>query len=179
MNCVYNSFLLCQFILTVFPFPSAVQLLLEKHREHFIRDMDAKEIAVTLKQERVIPEGIATDIANARSKKKANEVLYDHLYSQASEDDLKRLFKLCSEEEGYSKMNAFGKDMLEELEQIGKLALALILTLLKVTIVLYNYPWLLFLLVLQVVLLQAGDEATVTLPFLLFIVLLKVVLCLQ
>ena len=181
MNCVYNSFLLCQFILTVFPFPSAVQLLLRKHRERFIRDMDAKEIAVTLKQERVIPEGIATDIANARSKKKANEVLYDHLYSQASEDDLKRLFKLCSEEEGYSKMNAFGKDMLEELEQIGKLALTL--TLLKVTIALYNYPWLLFLLVLQVFLLQAGDEATVTLPFLLFIVLLKVVtlkvLCLQ
>ena len=108
-------------------FPSAVQLLLKKHRKRFIRDMDSKVIAMTLEQESVIPERIATDIANARSKKKANGILYDHLYSQASEDDLKRLFKLCSEEEGYSKMNAFGKDMLEELEQGGKLALALTL----------------------------------------------------
>ena len=108
-------------------FPSAVQLLLKKHHVCFIRDMDAKVIAMTLKRESVIPEGIATDIERARSTKEANGVLYDHLYSQASEDGLKRLFQLCSEEEGYSKMNAFGKDMLEELEQGGKLALALTL----------------------------------------------------
>ena len=126
MNCVYDSFLLCQSIST-FTFPSAVQLLLKKHHERFIKDMDAKVIAGTLKRESVIPERIATDIANARSTKKANGILYDHLYSQASEDDLKRLFKLCSEEEGYSKMNAFGNDMLRELEQGGKLALVLIL----------------------------------------------------
>ena len=113
--------------LTTFTFPLAVQLLLEKYRELFISDMDAKEIALTLKQIGVIPEGIATDIANARSKKAANEVLYGHLFSQASEDGLKRLFEVCSEEKGYSKMNAFGKDMLEELEQGGKLALALTL----------------------------------------------------
>ena len=75
----------------------------------------------------MIPEEIATVIANAHSKKKANEALYGHLHSQASEDDLKRLFQLCSEEKGYSRMNAFGEDMLGELEQIGKLALALTL----------------------------------------------------
>ena len=167
--------------LTTFTFPSAVQLLLRKHRERFIKGTDAKVIAITLKQENVIPERIATKILNAPSTKDSNGVLYDHLYSQASEDDLKRLFKLCSEEEAYPRMNAFGKDMLEELEQIGKLALTL--TLLKVTVALYNYPWLLLLLLLQVVLLLAGDEVTVTLPVLLFIALLKVVtlkvLCFQ
>ena len=113
-----------QFILTTFTFPSAVQIL-EKHQERFIGDMHARDIAVTLQLKGVIPEEIATDIANARSKKKANEALYDHLHSQASEDGLKRLFQLCSKIHGYSRMNAFGKDMMGELGQIGKLALAL------------------------------------------------------
>ena len=114
------------FILTAVTFPSAVQIL-EKHQERFISDMHAKDIAVTLQLKGVIPEEIATVIANAHSKKKANEALYGHLHSQASEDDLKCLFQLCSEEKGYSRMNAFGEDMLGELEQIGKLALALTL----------------------------------------------------
>ena len=93
--------------------------------------MDAKDIAKTLQRKGVISEEIATDIATARSKTKANEVLYDHLRSQASVDDLKRLFQLFGEETGYSRMNAFGEDMLRKLEQRGKIAL--VLTLLKVT----------------------------------------------
>ena len=119
-----------QFIFITFTFPSAVQIL-EKHQDSFVSDMDAKEIAVTLQRKGVIPEEIATDIATARSKKKANEVLYNHLRSQASEDGLKRLFEVCSKEKGYSRMKGFGKNMLGELEQRGKLAL--VLTLLKVT----------------------------------------------
>ena len=159
-----------QFIFTILTFLSAVQIL-EKHQERFVSDIDAKGIAVTLKQESVIPEAIATDIANARSKTEGNKVLYDHLQSQATEDDLKRLFRVCSMEKGYSRMNSCGKDMLEELEQRGKLALAL--TLLKVTAALYDCTLLPFLLVLQAVLLAlvqllAGDEVAVTLPILLF-----------
>ena len=114
------------FILTAFTSLSAAQIL-EKHQERFISDMDAKEMAGTLKEKRVIPPEIETDIANARSPMKANEVLYDHLQSQASEDDLKRLFQLCSERQGYSKMSTFGKHMLGELGQRGELALALTL----------------------------------------------------
>ena len=124
VNCVYTPFLfVSMFILTAFTSLSAAQIL-EKHQERFISDMDAKEMAGTLKQKRVIPPEIATDIANARSPMKANEVLYDHLQSQASEDDLKRLFQLCSERQGYSKMSTFGKHTLGELEQRGELALA-------------------------------------------------------
>ena len=93
---------------------SAAQIL-EKHQERFISDMDAEEMAGTLKQKGVIPPEVAADIANARSPMKANEVLYDNLQSQASEDDLKRLFQLCSERQGYSKMSTFGKHMLGEL----------------------------------------------------------------
>ena len=113
-----------QFILTAFTFPAVVQIL-EKHQERFISDIDAKEITGTLQRNGVISEEMAADIAHARSKTKANEVLYDHLRSQASEDDLKRLFQLCREKKGYSVMNAFGEDMLVELERRGKLALAL------------------------------------------------------
>ena len=116
-----------QFILTAFTFPSVVQIL-EKHQKRFISDLDAKEIAGTLQRNGVIPEEIAADIANARSKTKANEVLYDHLQSQSSEDDLKRLFQLCREKKGYSVMNAFGTDILVELERRGELALALTLS---------------------------------------------------
>ena len=165
-----------QFIFITFTFPSAVQIL-EKHQEGFISDMHAKEITMTLRRKGLIPEEIATVIANAHSKKKANEVLYDHLQSQASVDDLVRLFQVCSEEKGYSRMNAFGKDMLGELEQRGKLALAL--TFSKVTVALYECLWLQFLLVLQVVPLAlvqllAGDEVAVILPILLFTALFKV-----
>ena len=161
VNCVYIPFLLCQFILITFTFPLAAEFL-EKHQDRFISDMDAKKMAEALQRKGVIPEEIATEIANALSTEKANGVLYNHLHSQASADGLKLLFELCSEKKGYRKMNDFGKEMLGELEQGGKLALAL--TLLKGTIALYNCPWLLLLLVLQVVLLQAGDEVTVTLP---------------
>ena len=128
--CIFSFCYVNQFILTIFTFPSVVQIL-EKHQERFISDIDAKEIAGTLQWNGVISEEIAADIAHARSKTKANEVLYDHLRSQASEDDLKRLFQLCRKKKGYSVMNAFGEDMLGELEQRGKLALTL--TLLKVT----------------------------------------------
>ena len=94
--------------------------------------------AVTLQLKGVIPEEIADDIANVHSTTNANRVLYGHLHSQASEDDLKHLFELCSEIQGYSRMNDFGKEMLRELQ--GKLAFAL--TLLKVTASLYDCPWL-------------------------------------
>ena len=126
VNCVYTPFLLCQFNLITFTFPLAAEFL-EKHQDRFISDMDAKKMAEALQRKGVIPKEIATEIANALSTEKANGVLYNHLQSQASEDDLKRLFQLCSKEEGYSRMNAFGNDMLQKLEQRGKLALVLTL----------------------------------------------------
>ena len=124
MNCVYNSFLLCQFILITFTFPSAAEFL-EKHQDRFISDMDAKKMAEALQRKGVIPPEVAAEIANSLSMEKANGVLYNHLHSQASVGDLKLLFELCSEKKGYRKMSDFGKYMLEELEQGGKLALAL------------------------------------------------------
>ena len=126
MNCVYNSFLLCQFNLTAFTFPLAAEFL-EKHQDRFISDMDSKKIAEALQRKGVIPPEIAAEIANSLSTEKANGVLYNHLHSQASVDDLKLLFELCSKKKGYRKMSDFGKYMLEELEQGGKLALALTL----------------------------------------------------
>ena len=126
VNSVYIPFLLCQFILITFTFPLAAEFL-EKHQDRFISDMDAKKMAEALQRKGVIPEEIATEITNALSMENANGVLYNHLHSQASVDDLKHLFQLCSEEKGYSRMNTFGKHMLEELEQRGKLALALTL----------------------------------------------------
>ena len=124
-----------QFNLITFTFPSAAEFL-EKHQDRFISDMDAKIMAEALQRKGVIPEEIATEITNALSMENANGVLYNHLHSQASVDGLKLLFRLCSEKKGYRKMNDFGRYMLEELEQGGKLAL--VLTLLKGTIALYD-----------------------------------------
>ena len=125
--CLHSlSFYVNQIILTAFTFHTAVQIL-DEHQERFISDVSAKDIAMALQRKGVIPPEVAAEIANSLSTEKANGVLYNHLHSQASVDDLKHLFQLCSEEKGYSRMNTFGKHMLEELEQRGKLALALTL----------------------------------------------------
>ena len=112
-----------QLILTTFTFPSAVQIL-ENNQALFISETNAKVIAVPLKHKGLISEIIVTGIADASSMKEANEVLYDHLHSQALPDDLKHVFQLCSEEKGYSRMKDFGKKMLGELEQRGMFAWA-------------------------------------------------------
>lgn len=102
---------------------SAAQIL-QRYRERFINEMLAKDIAMTLQQIGVISEEVAADIKNAESVKDANDTLYNHMQSQASENDFKLLYQVCSNKRGCSKMNAFGTDMARKLDQRGKAALA-------------------------------------------------------
>jgi hypothetical protein len=80
--------------------------------------MDAREIALELFHDDVIPEGVKTDIDRARDMKSANLLLYDHLFKQANLSSLLQVCEAMESAQGMDNMNKLGSSMREELEQI-------------------------------------------------------------
>ena len=80
-------------------------------------DMDAREIALELFHDDVIPEGVKTDIDKARDMKSANLLLYDHLFKQANLFSLLKVCEAMESAQGMDNMKELGRSMREELEQ--------------------------------------------------------------
>ena len=52
-----------------------------------------------------------TRIKEAKSDKEANEILFTHLYKQATPSDLEHLVAIMIGAKGYRRMNEFGKTL--------------------------------------------------------------------
>jgi hypothetical protein len=91
---------------------------LKKYYSKIKTDMDAREIALELFHDDVIPEGVKTDIDRARDMKSANLLLYDHLFKQANLSSLLQVCEAMESAQGMDNMNKLGSSMREELEQI-------------------------------------------------------------
>ena len=90
---------------------------LKKFYHEIKTDMDARDIALELYHDEAIPEGVKTNIQNARDAKSANLLLYDHLLNQASLSTLTNVCGVMSEVEGMDRMKSLGRRMKEELQQ--------------------------------------------------------------
>ena len=80
--------------------------------ETFLEEMNAEAVGQTLKSLRLISPEVATDIARARSKKEANNVLLQHMLEDADEKKLQKILEVSSKAEGYGRMNNFAASVL-------------------------------------------------------------------
>ena len=92
--------------------------VVQKHAEEFLEKINSKVIAPNLKTLKLIPESVECDIlqSNCKSKEEANVHLLNHLKEEADEDTVRAVFRIASEEAGYTKMNKFAAGVLRELQ---------------------------------------------------------------
>ena len=96
-----------------------IRTLLECVRGRFLTDVDAQHIASEACYQRIITEEHETSIREAKSKKKANEILYEHLCRQATKDTLEKLCRIMTEDEAYAKMREFGQMLQQKVSIFG------------------------------------------------------------
>ena len=84
----------------------------------FKRHVNAKAIARDLRSENIIPEAVETSIKTSQSSDEANDFLFEHLRSQATLEDLRRLCSIMKGAKGYGKVQKFGKELEAKLEEV-------------------------------------------------------------
>ena len=82
------------------------------------KDVDAAAIALRAQSMRIIPEKVKNEILDAKTQDDATFYLFQHLCSQATLADLRKLCSILKEADGYSKMNTFGKTLQTELDKV-------------------------------------------------------------
>lgn len=88
--------------------------LLKGVRDRFLTDVDAKRIASEARHKGIISKEHETSINEAKSKEKANEILFAHLCDQATQATLKKLCPIMTKDEAYAKMREFGQMLYEK-----------------------------------------------------------------
>ena len=79
----------------------------------------AKAIAQEARREHIIPTTVETDIRNAKDHRSANDYLFEHLRSQATVEDLRKLCSIMKDTKGYRIMNGFGETLEAELDKVS------------------------------------------------------------
>ena len=80
--------------------------------------MDAKAVARQARSKKIIPEAVKTRINDSQSSDEANDILFEHLRSQATLEGLRRLCSIMKEAEGYEQMQKFGRKLEAKLEEV-------------------------------------------------------------
>ena len=90
---------------------SAVEQVLDKFRDQFIRDLNADAIVYGLKDKNIIADGTVEAIRQESSQKLKNEILHDHLVRTCTERALKKVCDIIMAVQGNPKMAELGEDM--------------------------------------------------------------------
>ena len=100
------------------PLVSATHVqVIKKQAKEFLSEMDAKAIARALHGLSLIPEPVKNSILQSMSTQDANAELLTFLKGQASEDQMKAIFKFASEQTDLGRMSEFAADVLQKLQQ--------------------------------------------------------------
>lgn len=110
------SYVLSQHSLLLFCLSEDV---LKSLQSDFMSHVDAKAIASDARRGEIVPERVETEILHAKTKDVANDYLFQHLCSQATPEDLRKLCSIMEKAKGFSKMIAFGKALQAELEKVS------------------------------------------------------------
>ena len=92
-----------------------MEKFLQDFYDKFMMCADAKIVAAELRRRRVIPQPVEIKIKRALDTKTANGHLYDHLFSQGTDNTLRIVCDVFIQEEGYPRMNELGKKLKEKL----------------------------------------------------------------
>ena len=97
--------------------------MFEQFKEEFLQDSTvlAQNIARRLRDERVIPQEIETEIMSAKCDYDAASILYRHMTAQADKEIAKKLFHVMINTKAYQNMNNLGRRMLDALQNVSYL----------------------------------------------------------
>ena len=93
--------------------------MLKSLQSEFRRRVVAKAIAQEARGKHIIPACVETDILRAKERSSANYHLFEHLCSQVTVEDLRKLCSIMKDAEGYSLMNGFGNKLEDELDVVS------------------------------------------------------------
>ena len=80
--------------------------------------MDATAVARQTRSKGIIPEAVETQINGSKSTDEANDILFEHLRSQATLEGLRGLCSIMKDAKGYQQMQRFGKELEAKLEEV-------------------------------------------------------------
>ena len=92
-----------------------VQVIME-HREEFLQEMSAKDIALQLNVQGLIPETVKYDIDHSKCREDANGHLLKFLLAGASEKQVQQTLKVASERIKFGRMSQFAASILQQLQ---------------------------------------------------------------
>ena len=92
-----------------------VQVIME-HREEFLQEMSAKDIALQLKVRSLIPESMEHEIIHSKCREDGNGHLLTFLMTGASEIQVQQTLKVASEKMEYGRMSQFASNILQQLQ---------------------------------------------------------------
>ena len=81
--------------------------------------VSAKEIAGNARKEGIITRTVGSHIRGAEDQRSANELMYEHLCSQATEETMRKLCRIMKNAKGCDNMKRFGKDLETKLDVVS------------------------------------------------------------
>ena len=102
--------------------PSSASQILKVYEDEFIDIVYAKQSLLKLKHKGVISQAVRTSIEDANDED-AKYLLFEHLQKNATIDTLREYCKVAIAADGFSRMQAFGRKMMETLSLGGWLEL--------------------------------------------------------
>ena len=115
--CRYSDCILC--LITPSLSEDVPKRVLKSLQDDFMNFVVAKVIAHKAVAKEIIPENVESDIVNAKDRSSANHYLFEHLRSQATVEDLRKLCSIMKGAKGNSKMNGFGETLEAELDKVS------------------------------------------------------------
>ena len=90
--------------------------VINEHREEFLQEMNAKDIASELQVLGLIPESVEHDIKHSKRRKDANGHLFMFFSKDASEIQVQETLKFVSTKTDYGRMSQFATKLLQQLQ---------------------------------------------------------------
>ena len=93
--------------------------VLNSLENEFMDLVSAKEIAGNARREGIITRTVEGDIRDAKDQRSANDLMYEHLCSQATEETVRKLCRIMKNAKGCDNMKRFGKDLEAKLDVVS------------------------------------------------------------
>ena len=91
--------------------------VLEERSQEFLQEMNSQAIASKLKGLGLIPESVKNSIKQSTCREDANECLLTYLKEDATEKEVRGVFKVASEKTDYGRMSEFAANIQQKLPQ--------------------------------------------------------------
>ncbi len=93
--------------------------VLKSLKNEFMDSVSAKDIARDARRGGIITGKVKGDIRDATDQRSANDHMYEHLCSQATEETMRKLCRIMKDAQGCGKMKSFGETLEAELDKVS------------------------------------------------------------